>query len=423
MSHDPRMRGFVARAELDEALALLRGWAAALRGEDLDLAAACGRVLARDVIAPIDVPGFVRAAVDGYALRGEDSFGATEQAPLELAVAGESLPGRPFARPLGPGEAVRIATGAPLPAGADAVLQAELARESARGPRTVVELLGAVAPMRHTGQVGEDIARGTVFLKSGRRLRPQDIGALASLGLAAVAAVRRPRLGVLVTGDELVAPGTAPGPHQIVDSNSLVLAGLAARDGADVLSTIRARDGEPALRAGLDALLATSADLLVVTGATSVGPEDLMPKVVAARGTVHLHGLAVRPASPTAIARAHDGRPVFLLPGNPVSCLCAYELLVGPLVRALGGRPDPWRFPHRALDLRLARKLTSKVGRTDFVRVRRVGADEVEPVATSGASNLSTTVVADGFVVVPGDSEGAAPGDAVRVYLFDDTPP
>lgn len=423
MLHDPRMRGFIARAELDEALALLRGWAAVLPAEDTGLAGACGRVLARDVVAPIDVPGFVRAAVDGYALRGEDSFGATEQGPLELALAGESLPGRPFARPLGPGEAVRIATGAPLPAGADAVLQAELARELTRGPRSFVELLGPVPPLRHTGQVGEDIARGTVFLRAGRRLRPQDVGALASLGLASVAVVRRPRLGVLVTGDELVPPGATPGPHQIVDSNSLVLAGLAARDGADVLSTIRARDGEPALRAGLDALLAGPGDVLVVTGATSVGPEDLMPTIVAARGAVHLHGLAVRPASPTALARATDGRPVLLLPGNPVSCLCAYELLVGPLLRALGGRPDPWSLPHRTLDLRLARKLTSKVGRTDFVRVRRLGDDAVEPVATSGASNLSSTVIADGFVLVAGDSEGMAAGDTVRVHLFDDVPP
>lgn len=413
------MRGFFARVDLDDALALLRTWAAAqLPAEDVPLASAFGRVLAADLLAPIDVPGYLRAAVDGYALRGEDSFGASEQAPLQLSVPGDSLPGRPFARPLAPGEAVRIATGAPLPAGADAVLQAELARELTRGGRSVVELLGSVPPLRHTGQVGEDIARGQCLLKQGRILRPQDVGAIASLGLAAVGVVRRPRLGVLVTGDELVPPGAAPGPHQIVDSNSLVLAGLAARDGAETLPVLRSRDGAAALRAGFDALLASPADVLVVTGATSVGPEDLMPQILGERGALHVHGVAVRPASPTGLGRAHDGRPVVLAPGNPVSCLCAYELFIGPLLRALGGRPDPWAFPHRSAELALTRKLTSKLGRTDFVRVRRTGADHVEPLATSGASNLSSAVFADGFVLVHPDSEGAAPGERVRVHLW-----
>lgn len=422
MRHDPRMRGFVARAELADALALLRARAARLPAEDLPLAAAHGRILAADLLAPIDVPGFVRAAVDGYALRGEDSFGAAEASPLVLTVLGDSRPGRPFPGEVGPGEAVRIATGAPLPAGADAVLQAELAREVARGARGLVEVLGPVPPLKHTGQIGEDIARGQRLLEAGRRLRPQDIGALASLGLATIPVVRRPRLALLVTGDELVPPGLPPGPHQIVDSNSLVLAGLAQRDHAEPLPALRARDGEPSLRAALAALLAADADVLVVTGATSVGPEDLMPQLLAELGALDLHGLAVRPASPTGLGRAPDGRTVFLLPGNPVSCLCAYELLVGPLLRALGGRPDPWAFPHRTAELVLARKLTSKVGRTDFVRVRRTDALHVEPVATSGASNLSTTVVADGFILVDADSEGAAPGETVRVHLFDDRP-
>ena len=143
-----------------------------------------------------------------------------------------------------------------------------------------------------------------------------------------------------------------------------------------------------------------------------------MPRVLAQAGTLEVHGVAVRPASPTGLGRLHDGRRVFLLPGNPVSCLCAYELMVGPWLRALGGRPHPWSFPHARVTLPLARKISSKVGRTDFVRVR-VSAGQVEPVATSGASNLSSTVIADGFVIVPSDSEGAGPGEPVRVHLFD----
>jgi molybdopterin molybdotransferase len=224
---------------------------------------------------------------------------------------------------------------------------------------------------------------------------------------------------LLVTGDELVAPGTTPGPWQIVDSNSVLLTALATRDGAELLPTLRARDGEPALTAAFKNMCEGPADVLLVVGATSVGLEDLMPQVLARAGTLEIHGIAVRPASPTGIGRLHDGRRVFLLPGNPVSCLCAFELLVGPWLRALGGRPHPWTFPHAARTFTLARKLSSMVGRVDFVRMR-VTADQAEPIATSGASNLSSTVIADGFTLVPADSEGAAPGDPVTVYLFDE---
>lgn len=415
---DVRMRGFRVRAELDAALALLRAAAAPLPAETVPVTACAGRVLAAPIAAPIDVPGFRRAAVDGYAIRGEDSFAASEHNPIALAVLGTSLPGRPCAAVLGPGQAVRITTGAPLPAGADAVLQAELARASRRGEHELVELLGTVAPRGHVGEVGEDLARGQPVLPAGRRLRPQDAAVLASLGLAELPVIRRPRVQLLVTGDELVAPGAAPGPWQIVDSNSVLLAALAARDGAELLPTLRSRDGEAALTAGFADLSGGSADVLLVAGATSVGLEDLMPRVLARAGTLEIHGIAVRPASPTGVGRLRDGRRVFLLPGNPVSCLCAFELLVGPWLRALGQRPDPWAFPHPARTLPLARKLSSKVGRADFVRMR-VRDGHAEPIATSGASNLSSAVVADGFTLVPADSEGAGPGDPVIVHLFD----
>ena len=420
---DVRMRGFRGRAELREVLALLRADARILAAELVRVTACTGRVLAGPVLAPIDVPGFVRAAVDGYAIRGEDSFAASEHNPIALELLGTSLPGRPCAAAVAEGQAVRITTGAPVPAGADAVLQAELARTlPARpgGPERV-ELLGTVPPRRHLGEIGEDLARGQLVLAGGRVLRPQDAGVLASLGLADISVRRRPRVQLLVTGDELVAPGTTPGPWQIVDSNSVVLAGLCERDGAVWLPTLRARDGEAALTIGFDELSAGTADILLVAGATSVGLEDLMPQVLARAGQLEVHGVAVRPASPTGLGRLHDGRRVFLLPGNPVSCLCAYELIVGPWLRALGGRPRPWHFPHASVTLPLARKLTSKVGRTDFVRVR-VRAGQIDPVATSGASNLSSTVIADGFVIVASDSEGAGPGELARVYLFDGPP-
>lgn len=410
------MRGFRARADLSDALALLRATTTVLPAERALVTACFGRILATAIVAPIDVPGFIRAAVDGYAIRGEDSFAASEHNPIPLTVLGTSLPGRPCPAVVGEGQAVRITTGAPLPAGADAVLQAELVTSTPDPSRVLA--VGSVPPRRHLGEVGEDLARGREVLPAGRRLRPQDAGVLASLGLADIAVIRRPRVQLMVTGDELVAPGTAPGPWQIVDSNSVTLAGLAARDGADWLPPIRVGDGEPALAAGLADLSSGTADILLVSGATSVGLEDLMPALLARTGALDLHGLAVRPASPTGLGRLADGRRVFLLPGNPVSCLCAHELLVGPTLRALAGRPDPWAFPHAAITVPLARKLTSKLGRLDFVRVRLVDG-HAEPIATAGASNLSSTVRADGFTLVAPDSEGAAPGDPVLVHLFD----
>ncbi|MCB9754629.1 MAG: molybdopterin molybdotransferase MoeA [Myxococcales bacterium] len=422
------MRGFRRREEVATVLARVRARAVARARaiEEVAITRCAGRILAADARAPIDVPGFRRAAVDGFAIRGEDSFGATESAPIELTLIGTSLPGRPCPKALCEGEAVRITTGAPLPAGADAVLQAELARPGrTHGGRARIEAIGAVAPQRHVGERGEDVARGELVLPSGRWLRPADAGVLASLGLARAPVIRRPRLQLLVTGSELVAPGEAPGPSQIVDSNSVVLAGLCERDRGDMLETLRAPDGEDALRPRLDALIAGPADVLVVTGATSVGVEDVMPLLLRERGELLVHGVAMRPSSPTAIGCLADGRLVFLLPGNPVSCLCAYEFFVGPVLRYLGGLPDPWRWPHPRLRLRLGQKLVSKIGRLDFVRVRLEGASgsgarEVVPVATSGASNLSSAVRSDGVVLIPPALEGLPAGAEVEVLLFDE---
>ncbi len=234
--------------------------------------------------------------------------------------------------------------------------------------------------------------------------------------------IRRPRVQLLVTGDELVPAGAPLGPHQIVDSNSVTLAGLCARDGGEVLPVLRSRDGADNLRAALTKIEAGNADIILASGATSVGSEDWLPLLLGERGELLVHGVAMRPASPTGIGRLSDGRWVFLLPGNPVSSLCAYEFFVGPVLRALGRRPHPWRWPHRRRVLPLSRKIVSKIGRVDFVRVAfDASAEEPSliPVATSGASLLSSTVVADGVVIVPPESEGHDLGEPVEFLAFD----
>lgn len=413
---DVRMRGFSARADVEEVEHFLAQHTAPLAAEVVDVRDCAGRVLAEDLHSALDVPGFARSAMDGYALRGEDSFGASDYEPVELELVGETLPGRRFAGALRAGQAVRVMTGAPLPDGADAVVRAEVCSERAGR----VALREAAPPGKNVGQRGEDIRAGDFVLPGGRRLRPQDAGLLASIGVGRPRCVREPRVRLVITGDELVPAGARPEPPFIVDSNSVVLRALVQRDGGVVLPHALLPDRVDAIRA---ALLEPGADVILVSGGSSVGSEDHAPRLVAEVGRLDFHGIAMRPSSPAGLGRIGDlAAPtwVFLLPGNPVSCLCAYEFFAGPTLRALGGRSRAW--PHRRLRLPLARKLASAIGRTDYVRVR-IEAGRVEPIATAGASILSSTVRAAGAVIVPRGSEGLPEGAEVEVLLYDDAEP
>jgi molybdopterin molybdotransferase len=405
---DVRMRGFRDRAEVQDVIALLTARLAPLPAEPVDLHEAGGRILAQDVVSEVAVPSFDRAAMDGYALRGQETYGAGAYNPLEFEVVGEALPGRPFTRAVGPNQAVRIMTGAPVPGGANAVLQAEAAEEN-QGRVRVSE---PVPPGRHIGRRGEDIEPGALVLPRERVLRPQDLGVLASIGCARPLVVRRPRAQVIVTGDELLPCGARPEGYRIVDSNSVMLEALVRRDGGMPHAHALVRDSRAAVTAALDH---ADADVVLISGGSSVGQEDHAPRVLAELGELCAHGMALRPASPTGVGFL-KGRPVFLLPGNPVSCLCAYDFFAGPALRRLGGRSLDW--PYRTGKLPLARKVVSAVGRVDYVRVQ-IRDGRVEPLATSGASILSSTTRADGFLIVARDSEGAAAGDEVTIFFYD----
>jgi molybdopterin molybdotransferase len=423
---DVRMRGFRDRRTVADALAILEARTCALGAEEVPITEAAGRVVACDVTANVAVPHFARAAMDGYALAGESTFGATSYAPVELFVVGEVRAGGSPLRKIQPGEAVRITTGAPVPDGADSVLMAENAEE---GPLSethgeppadavgVVRVREPIAPGKHVGKVGEDVPAGAVVVTAGRRLRAQDVGVLASVGVVKLAVVRRPTVRVLVTGDELLPPGNLPSGSKIVDANSLMLAALAARDGAASAIIEYVADRREAVR---DAMWIAEEDVILVSGGSSVGPEDHAPLVLADLGEVAVHGVAMRPSSPAGFGfLLKDGRsvPVFLLPGNPVSCLCAYEFFAGPTLRALGGRPRAW--PHRQKRCTVGRKIVSELGRTDYTRVK-VDGDVVTPIMTSGASILSSTTRADGVVIVDADHEGYGEGETVVVWLYDE---
>jgi molybdopterin molybdotransferase len=263
------------------------------------------------------------------------------------------------------------------------------------------------------------------MFQAGRVLRPQDLGVMSSIGIATVPVVRRPRVRLVITGNELLPAGSMPHDYQITDANGPMLAALAERDGAIVDFPGLVRDDADAILSSLSA----DAEVVIVSGGSSVGIEDLAPMLVAKHGELAVHGIAMRPSSPTGLGTL-GSRLVFLLPGNPVSALCAYDFFAGRAIRALGGRSKQW--PYRSVRGTLTRKISSPIGRLDYARVRldpstMLGAGHsttlragtpVEPLSVAGASLLSSTTRADGFVIVDQDSEGYAAGSDVDVWLY-----
>ncbi len=410
--NDVRMQGFSHRHAVDEVVAWIEECVVRLPGESVSLLDAAGRVAADDVVSQVDVPAFERSMMDGYAVVASDTQGASAYNRLRLDIVDQSLPGRPSTASVSPGRAVRIMTGAPMPEGADAVVPVEGTEPAGAADRSEgVYILEGVPVGKHVGRVGEDIPSGATVVSSGRILRPQDLGVLSSIGVAAVSVVRRPTVSIVITGREILPAGTRPEGCRIADANGPMLRALAVRDGGSVASIRMVPDERDALRRALE----EPADVRLVTGASSVGQEDIVPSVVAELGELVFHGLAMRPSSPAGVGRIGESF-VFLLPGNPVSALCAYDFFAGRAIRRLGGLPSSW--PYRRIERPLTRHLNSMLGRTDYARVRLTDGG-VEPLAIGGASVLSSTTRADGFVIVPASSEGIPAGTMVDVWLYE----
>ena len=406
-AHDVRMKGFRDRVSVDEALAAAMDGITPLPAEKIRSVEALGRVLVDCVVSDVDVPSFRRSTMDGYAVRADDTVGASAYSPIPLRLEGESMPGRAVIAGPATGGAIRIMTGAPLPIDADAVLRAEDASDAGES----VEVRAPVAPGRNVGRIGEDVEAGSPVLAAGRLIQPQDVGLLVAIGVTEVGVHRRPLVRVIVSGDELLAPGEVPGGTSIIDSNSPMLRSMVERDGGVVIEVLRLPDGRGPME---EALSRPGADVVITAGAASVGREDHTPGLIDELGTLLVHGVSMRPSSPTGLGKIDD-RPVFLLPGNPVSCMVAYDFFAGPAIRILGGGSPAWpyaigRFP-------LAGRLISQIGRTDYARVV-VRGGLAEPLAIGGASVLSSVTRADGYVIIPPGSEGYAEGTEVEVGLY-----
>ena len=404
---DVRMKGFAKRSSVGTCALWVDEHVSLLPTEQVSLEDAHQRVLAADIISSQDVPQFTRSMMDGFAVQAADTAGASNYQPQQLTVLGESVPGKPFDGRVTQGFAVRIMTGAPLPDGADSVLPAEKVQIEA----DFILAQGQVEPKKHVGFPGEDIQQGTTVLTAPRLLRPQDLGVLSSIGFSQVPVFQRPQVRIIVTGNELLPPGSATTPFCIADANSPMLSALIARDGGHTIHSGILPDDPDSIR---DALLDPTADIIIVSGGSSVGQEDYAPSLLAELGSLDIHGIAMRPSSPTGMGLL-GGRLVFLLPGNPVSCLCAYDFFAGRAIRQLSGLATKWPYPNEQLPL--AQKLVSAIGRTDYARVKIIDS-QVYPLAISGASVLSSTTVADGFVVIGENLEGYASNCEVTVFRY-----
>ncbi len=413
-----RQRQFLEVLDRDEAE---RVWHAALDlarlpSETVPLDEALGRVLAEDVRAEVDVPGFDRSNMDGFAVRAADTFGATESAPVRLRRSGESIaPGMAPAQEVIPGTASTIATGGMLPRGADAVVPVEDTDLDDGGTTVVVRR--ATAPGGAVSFAGTDMGRGETVIFSGARLTSRDTGVLAAIGRDRVAVVRRPRVAIVSTGDEIVAPGEPLRPGFVYDSNAQVLFDAVREIGGDPIFAGRIRDDEAALREGLARALA-GADVVLLSGGTSKGEGDLCARVVGELSPgILVHGVALKPGKPICLAAA-GRRPVVILPGFPTSAVFTFHELVAPVIRRLAGLAPERRETTPA---RLAVRTNSERGRLEYLLVGLVsqpgGALAAYPMG-KGSGSVTAFSRADGFVRIPRNVEQLAAGERVDVTLI-----
>jgi molybdopterin molybdotransferase len=381
------------------------------------LADAVGRVLAESFAAPADLPGERRAVMDGYAVRGADVAGASALSPVTLAVTGAVPMGDVFPGAVGAAEAVAIATGGWLPAGADTVVMVE--HTAARDGGARVEISRAVAPGANVVERGEDLARGAAVLPAGRRLRPPDMAMLATFGVIAVDVRRRPRVAVLSTGNELCGPGETPRPGQVRDANQTALGAQVHGAGCDVTQAGIVPDDAAALRRAIARLL-DDHDAIILSGGSSIGTRDVSAEALADLDPpgILFHGIDIRPGKPTLFARA-GSKPVVGMPGFPTSSLIVFDAFMRPMLWRLGGdgARDPWPARRPA---RFGREYRSVVGREDYLRVRLVERDRAmwaDPLP-GGSATLSNVVFADGLVRVDASLPGLSQGDPVDVLLY-----
>jgi molybdopterin molybdotransferase len=398
------MRPFTSVISIEEARKRLAAGVRPIeRTERVALAAAEGRVASADITADVDVPPFSRSAMDGYAVIAADTRGG----PKTLRIIDRIYTGQVSSRRVEPGSCAEIATGAPLPAGADAVVMVE---ETARAGDDVVEIRTEAKAGQNIGRRGADIVKGDPVVRRGEHLNPSRIGAVAAIGRGEIEVYARPRVAVLSTGNEVVDPGHPLDGGQIYDINRFTLSAVISANGGVPEPYHPVADTMADLLAAVDRL--TGVDLIVFSGGSSVGDRDLVVDLVAARGAMIFHGIAVKPGKPTAFALV-GGKPFFGMPGNPTSCLSNAYILLVPFLRATARLP---LYAPRTVSAPLGAGIVSQAGRHQFYTVRL--RDGRAFPAFKGSGEITSLSQADGYIEIPADQSSVAEGAEVLVTLF-----
>jgi molybdopterin molybdotransferase len=400
-----------------EALKILLG-VAPVGAERIASVHARGRVLAEDLHSTVDLPHFHRAARDGYAVRAKDTFGASQSLPAYLKLAGVMEMGKEAAQVLNTGEAIRISTGGMMPPESDAVVMVEYTDETDGG---LVEIHRGVSPWQNVIQIGDDIKKGELVFPQGRRLRAHDLGALTGVGISSIAVVKRPRVALISTGDEIVDAETEPRPGQVRNINQHSLVGLIEECGGELRDLGVVRDDRAALKEAIGAALAWG-DLVLLSGGSSMGAKDIALETILSFPDAEFvfHGISIAPGKPTIFARA-CGKPILGLPGYPVSALVIFDLFGAPLIRRLGGENiDVLQRFSRSARAVLKTNVASQIGREDYVRVtleREAGKLLAMPLPSKSGA-IFTLVKADGMVRIDMNQDGLEQGEEVEVNLF-----
>jgi molybdopterin molybdotransferase len=385
------------------------------RSERVRIVDANGRVAATDVASTRDVPPFSRAGMDGFALRAEDTFGASRYEPKTLRVIEKVYTGQVPSKTIEAGTAVEIATGAPMPPGADAVVMVEETESSG----DVVRVLTPVYPRQNVGRQGADIVVGQTVIAKGNVLNPSRIGALAALGVSEVDVYAKPTVAILSTGNEIADPDTELKPGQIYDINKFTLSTIIAEHGGLPVPYATAQDTIEALEAAIDAaalgrgsLGEGGCDVLVFSGGSSVGERDLILDVIERKGEIVFHGIAVKPGKPTVFGTI-NGKPMFGMPGYPTSCLSNAYMLLVPALRAMA-RLKPHHMA--TVTLPVGQRIVSTTGRHQFYTVRIVDGEAMPAFKASG--DITSMSQADGYIEIPAQTDIVEKGQVVDVKLF-----
>jgi molybdopterin molybdotransferase len=385
--------------------------------ETISIEGGLGRVLSEDIVSPEDLPGFSRSAMDGYAVRAKDTFGASESLPAFFEVTGEVPMGQRFNGAVGEGQAVKISTGGMLPKGADGVVMIEYCHHL---DASTLEVTRAASPLENIIQATDDYRKGEKVLHKGQALRPQDLGVMAGLGQLEASVYRRPKVAIISTGDEIVSADARTQPGQVRDINRYTLTAFCRRWGAECVHTGLCPDDFELLKSSVDESL-EKADTVWISGGSSVGTRDLTLKVFETLQDFELlaHGISISPGKPTIIGRSIT-KPVIGLPGHVASALVVAEVFLSRLLARLSGKTEGFRGVETGVEAKLSQNIESASGREDYIRVKLVRGEEgfiAEPVF--GKSGLiSTLAVADGIIQIDMNTEGLYRGQKVSVRLL-----